>query len=488
MLASWSSVLTPYELVNQTYLPPLKSGPNDFVTHPLQIVAINDLAPRESQGEWMDMGTGKTYVATWCALYRLIIAGEPVIVIMPPILIRQWARWLASIRTNKPITVCEYKAVKKGDLSPSALRAQLNLNVDFILVGFQIFKKEYSRFVEHFRGRRFTFIVDEASALGNVDSDIHDKAYEIAVGRTSILLSGTPSDPPLRAYGLLKFTAPGSYRNLKHFMSEHIEEVDFFDRPSKYCNLDTLNANLAKNSQRILFTDMYSATDEPLVTLREYDLDEKHLKLYRKIADEQLLLMPDGGKLDLTQATRLLHALGQLIVNYGHFSGDEKHKASTLNLIDERLEGLGSEGKLLVFAHYKMSIAYLTRQYAKFGAVAINSDVTAAKKEKNKLAFLEDPKCRIIFVQYQSAALGLDGLQWVSNHMLLLEPPQAPYLIRQAIGRLFRGGQRFRVMVDVAVAERTLQVRAFKNLLNNDEVVNATIRNKQDLRRMVYGD
>lgn len=480
--------MTPFEVVSSKYAYPERVGPNPFIPHPLQIGAINTLAPLDRQGEWMDMGTGKTFVATWCALYLLMKMGHPVLVIMPPILIRQWAKWLRLITPSPSIVEFRNSKRGKGKGAAQAERDALSLNADFILVGYQIFRKEFSRFAQHFAGRRFTLILDEAQHIGSLDAQIHDLVAELAIGQTPILLSGTPSDPVINAYGLIKFTAPGSYRNFKHFKAEHVDEYDFFKRPSKYCNLELLNQNLAKNSVRILFTDMYDSAQEPLVSLREYDLAEDHQRLYRKMADEQLLLMPDGGKLDLTSATRLVHALGQVIVNYGHFSGNEKHHSTTLDMIEEKMEQLGEHGKLLVFAHYKLSIAKLVSTFSKYGAVGINSEVTAAQKERNKERFIDDPKCRLIAVQYRSAALGLDGLQWVCNNGVMLEPPQQPYLIRQAIGRLQRGGQKYRVMFDIMIAERTLQVRAFKNLLNNDEIVNQTIRNKEDLRRMVYGE
>lgn len=47
-------------------------------------------------------------------------------------------------------------------------------------------------------------------------------------------------------------------------------------------------------------------------TLAQAMTDIKHLKLYRKLAEEELLKLPDGGKIDATQATKLVHALGQI--------------------------------------------------------------------------------------------------------------------------------------------------------------------------------
>jgi hypothetical protein len=421
---------------------------------------------------------GKTFCATATGLFHKIVYGHQVIVIMPPILIRQWGRWLAEI--TPAVTVTEYRGTP-------AQRAKLDLDVDFVLVGIQIFKRDYERFVSHFQGKPYTTIIDEATIVGNIGSDNHQKTYEFSLAHPQIVLTGTPLNSVMDVYGLMKFSAPGQYKNLKQFTNLHVEEVDFYKKPVKFQNLDLLADNLMVNSKRILFEDMYPDSEQPLFVPVYYDLDPDHYKLYRKLAEEEILKLPDGGKIDATTANKLIHALGQIIINFPHFSGDPKSVSSTVEMIDQKLQELGDK-KLVVFANYRLSVAHLKERLSKYNAVTINSEVTEKQKEKNLQQFMNDPECRVIVIQFVSGGKGLDGLQRVSHHCFFAEPCQQSRDFAQCVGRLKRLGQKHRVMVMLGIANNTTQVRGFKNLLNNDGLVNQVIRNAYELRQVIFGD
>jgi SNF2 family DNA or RNA helicase len=424
------------------------------------------------------MGTGKTFISTAISLFHKVTYGHQVVVIMPPILIRQWGRWLASIKPE--ISVTEYRGTP-------AQRDALDLDMDFVLVGVQIFKRDFARFQRYFSDKNYTVIIDEANLVGNIESDNHKKVYEFAAGHPQIVLTGTPMNSVMDAYGLLKFSAPGAYRSIRHFENTHVEERDFYKKPIKFGNLDLLAENMMVNSRRILLEDMYPDLDEPAYIPTYYDLAPAHYKLYRKLAEEELLKLPDGGKIDATSANKLIHALGQIIVNYPHFSGNPDDVSLTVEMITQKLSELG-DGKLVVFANYKLTVAHLKDKLQKFGAVTINSEVTEAQKERNLQAFMTDPECRVVIAQFVSAGKGLDGLQHVCNHAFFAEPCQQPRDFHQAVARLKRLGQKKKVMVMMGIANNTTQVRGFKKLLDNDDLVNKVIRNATELREAIYGN
>lgn len=463
---------TPLEVVQQVYTFPFDSF------FPEQVETINDLGALQKSGHWLDVGVGKTFTSTACALYHHIIEGSATVVIMPPVLIRQWARWLAKIKPSP--SVVEWRG------TPTE-RRKLSLDRQFVLVGIQMFKKDYERFTEFFKDRSYAVIIDEANALANIDSDQHEKVYEFSVGHPAILLTGTPVGNPMHVYGLTKFTAPGVYRNFIQFCALHVEERDFFNNPSKFCNLDVLGENIMKNAKRFLFSDVYRDVDEPLFIPINYDLEPKHLALYRKLASEQLLKLPEGGKIDATTAGKLLHALGQIVVNHSHFSGDDKDTSAAVDVVQETLDELG-DGKVIVFSFYRLTTALLCKHFKKYGAVAIAGDVGPKQKDKNRDRFVDDPKCQLIVIQFASGGFGLDGLQHVCNDALFIEPCQQPSVFAQCVGRLKRTGQTKRVRIRCAIAEGTLHVRQFKALLDKDQVVNQIIRNGTDLRDMIYGN
>jgi SNF2 family DNA or RNA helicase len=446
--------------------------------HPLQAQAINDLAPLQGMGGWLDMGTGKTLVATVIGLFLNMTQGRQTIVIMPPVLIGQWMRWLLSLTPAPSVT--DYRG------TPTQ-RAKKNLDAQFILVGLQIFRKDHERFVRHFQGRPKLLVVDEATMIAWIGSTAHERVFDFSIGDPALLLTGTPMNKVTDAYGLIKFTAPGTYRNYKQFDSLHIEDKDFFDRPKSFCNLDILKDNLAKNSFRILYSDMYSDIEEPLMVPIEYDLEPAHYRLYTELAENELLKLPDGGKIEATTANKLRHALGQIIVNWGHFAGDPAKESAPIELVKEKLEELGGK-KLVIFADYKLTVRCLVEKLAEHGAVAINSEVSDTQKERNIQRFINDPTCRVIVIQFISGGKGLDGLQHVCHHCLFIEPCQQPRDFWQAVARLKRTGQKNRVMVMLPIANKTVQRRGFKNLLENDTLVNQVVRNKSELRALIYGD
>jgi SNF2 family DNA or RNA helicase len=70
---------------------------------------------------------------------------------------------------------------------------------------------------------------------------------------------------------------------------------------------------------------------------------------------------------------------------------------------------------------------------------------------------------------------------------MYVEPCTSPRDFAQSVARLVRMGQTKSVQVFMTIAEGTLQARAFNNLLKKDEIVNQIIRNKGDLRDMIFG-
>lgn len=476
--------LTPWELICQHYEFPKHINGRPFDPMPLQIQTINERAPGMQAGLWLDMGTGKTFVSTACMLYQVITGHvDQVIAMMPPTLIAQWARWLVLIkhrRTGRPLSVTQYVGTPKK-------RMDLDMSSLFILVGFQVLKRDRDRFLSLSSGKKYGVIIDEATAVSNINSDIHQFAFDFCLNMPRALLTGTPANKPMDAYGLIKFTAPGVYRSRRHFENEHVEKYDFFDKPLEYRDLDVLNKNLLINSSRILYKDMYGDLSDPLFDPIEVDLDPAHLKLYRKMADDEMLKLNDEGKIDASKAGRLVHALGQIPANWGHFAQDPRKVSETVLMARQKLDELGGR-KLVIFAHYRMTIRTLLAVLEEYGIVAINSEISNKEKDLNKQRFIEDPACRTIAIQYVAGGMGLDGLQYASHSMYAIEPTQQPRDFHQAVARLQRKGQTERVHVMMPVAKGTVHRQRFKDLVNNDEISAQVVRNPYTLRKMIYGE
>lgn len=462
----------PYKQVTDNYTLPVE-------LYAFQQEAVNNLAPLGQAGYYFEQGLGKTLTVIASALYKIQSGSvDKLVVIMPPILILGWKRTLESIPELKG-QVEMYRG------SPET-RKRINLGEKLItLVGIQIFKKDYDRFSATFNNERVFVILDEAQSQKNVSSENHRRFSQFVKGKPFALLTGTPISSPEDAYSYINLLNPGVYRSKAQFMNVHVGHRDFFQRVVSWKNLEIIEKAMRMKARRVLKEDVLKDLPEVTYTPMFYQLEGKHARLYKQLAEEELLVLESGGKIDATSASKLYHALGQIIVNLDHFSGNERDQSTCFELVDQIMDEVGDK-KLIIFATYRMSVERLRKHLSKYNAVAVNGSNPASVNEKNLEAFKKDPKVQVLIGQPSSMGAGVDGLQHVCQDILFLEhPPLTAF--HQAVARLHRIGQPEKVHIRLAVAEGTLQVDQHERLLNNDSLVNKVIRNVEDLRKVIYG-
>ena len=460
--------MTPYEAIRHQ-LP--------FDLYNFQREAVEALAPLDTIGLYLAVGCGKTLTSIAISLFKLK-TGEVsrVICLMPPILLTNWSRVLSNI---KGVTHTVYRGTP-------AKRAKLNLDTDFILMSYQIFKKDWAKLHERYLNDTVVVLCDEAQAIKNVGSDTHKKVRDFAVSNHLMLLTGTPLSVPTDGYAYIKLISPGVYRNQLQFENVHVAARDFFGKPTKFVNLDILNQNLRLNSVRVLKEDVLHELPEVTYTELYYDMNEDHSRLYRELAEQQLKVLDDGTKIDITQVSALYNALQQIPANAEHFSGGDV-SSTVYDLIEEIMDELG-DGKLVVFTKYKMTNRRMLEKFEKYGVRAVFGDISRAQQQANLDAFINDDQCRMILLQLQSASAGLDGMQHVCKDVLFIELPPTAAHFTQAVARVHRSGQKENVNVRVALAEKTIQPYIWDQVMQKDEVVNQCIRGPEDLRKVVMGE
>lgn len=451
-----------------------------FPPYPFQRSDIDRLAPEPKSGLYYDPGLGKTSTATICALYKFL-TGETnvVIVAVPPVIIHGWCRYLRSIKAKNgvEVNVVAYKGApaqrKKMDLTKA----------HFIVMSMTIFKKEIEEIEKRLRANaRVHLIVDEAHCIKDVGTANYKTVRDFTVDHTLQLLTGTPLNKPEDAYAYTKLIAPHLYRNLNHFNMLHVVELDFYKKPCKYGNLDLLQANFKVNAARATKEEVLADLPPMTIQVMEYDLEPAHLKLYHKLVEQKLLEYDDGTKLDATEASALWHAVGQIVMNWGHFAQDESLISAGFDILDEVLDELGDR-KLVVFSHYKMTNRLIRQRY---GCASVYSEINDKQKEIDR--FIEDPNCRIINMQPGSGGVGVDGLQHVCQDVLYLEPPITPSHLTQSLSRVYRQGQKNAVTVRLAQAIGTGQRRAVKLLTDKEAFIAPLQGSKAALKAALFGE
>ncbi len=470
--------MTPYEQVREEFEFP-------FELRPYQIERVNRHMPDDRLGLYWEAGSGKTAGATHLMYLRRHTAGvRQWVLVMPPILLAQWANWLGSTRvkaTGSPPTVTVYRGSPK-------IRHALDLNADFVLMSYAIFKNDFERIDKHYKGKVVGLTCDEAHAIKNVESQNHKAVELFAAGRHLLLLTGTPLTTPIDAYAYIKLLAGPIYRSKRSFENVHVREADVFGKALSWWRLELLEENMRIHTSRVLRREVQKELPSIIYTPILYDLEPAHLKLYKRIAKERLVEFENGAMIDAISTQALYTALQQIVINWGEFAEDERLRPAALDLIDEVLSEIGPNSKLVVVANFVRSNRLLLSALRMYEAVAVYGEVTAANKQLAIQRFIEDPKCRVIILQPQSAGFGVDGLQHVCSDMLILEAPTTAPPFHQTVARLDRDGQVNPVNCRVAVASQTVQVRMFRNLLENDATINAIQGGYQDLKEAIFGD
>jgi len=461
----------PYQVVKAHYKLP-------FELYNYQEKTVNELGYLQRSGHYLAVGVGKTATSTCVALYKMIRGqATHVIVLMPPILITTWLRWLESIQN---VTAVAYRGTPKE-------RALISLDAEFTLMSYDIFKRDQARILKNIKDcAKVILICDEATAIKNIESQTHQAVRDIVIqGAHLMLLTGTPMSKVYDAYAYIRFLGPSVYRNFKAFQNIHTLSYDFFKNPCEYQNLQLLADNMKLNSVRILKEDVLKELPAITYTPIFYNLAPAHQKLYKRLADEQLLELEDGGKIDATQVTALYHALQQCVVSWDYFGADSNLRAACYDVIDEVIEELAGR-KLIIFTYYQRSSRAISRYLEGRGAVAVYGATTPKQKQINIDRFISDPNCREMVAQVQSAGYGLN-LQESCSDILFIETPTVPMHFEQATGRVYRNGQKHKVQVRVAVAEETIQVRLQQLLIEKDSLINSVVRNFKDLKNALYG-
>jgi hypothetical protein len=428
---------------------------------------------------YWDMGAGKTFGSTLYAMIRREQTGAQMIQLAPPILLKQWQSWLNSCGISNKV----YYGTK-------AQRAKIDLDPDtnYFITTPQMLKNDFDRLYEVFSKRPVMVKNDEATCAKNFESGTFRAVLQMAAGGGVLPMTGSPLSTPRDAYAYIKLVSPGVYRSYSQFETIHVEKYDAYKRPIRWRKLDMLARNLALNASFIstpeVHPDMPRANISPVI----YDLEAQHMKLYRTLVDQQMLVYESGFAIDATTANKLHVALQQVVLNAAYFAQDETMVPYGFQLLDEFLAELRGQ-KLLVFANYKMSVKaimdYLLRQGV--DAVAVNGDISKTQKDKNVERFKFNPACTVAVMNPLSGGVGVDGLQDCCNHALFLEIPSVSKDFFQAVKRIERPGQKFVCDIRVATALGTVQVTLRKNLVQNNGLIQQVVPSTADLRAQLLG-
>jgi SNF2 family DNA or RNA helicase len=456
----------------------IQKSPLPFELFGYQKEDIQAAIPHDRFALFCCVGSGKTASATAIAMAW----NDPhILVLLPPILIFQWVKFLNSIPNSGGALAFKGTPKQRHNLPIE--------NYKWLVLSLDIFKKDFDLLDSYFGFKEVTTIVDEAQAIKSCHSIAYKKVSQFSAGRKLLLATGTELNNPGDAYAYIKLKTPSIYRSSAHFNNIHVAEVDFFGKTTKWQELETLKTNLYLQSAKRTKEEVHKHLPKARYVPIEYELDPAHKKLYDKLVAEMLLELPDGGKIDATTASALYNHSQQIICNWNEFAGTTDKVPAAFDVIDQVLDetdhGKPGASKLIIWTWFvrttEVALAHCNKRFPGAAVAAYSK----SNSQKSVARFLDDPACTILVAQPGSAGAGLNpqGTTW---EMLFLEAPTRSIPFKQAAGRIDREGQKHVPTIRVAMAAGTIQCSMFKNLLANDSEV-MQIQSEKDLRSAIYG-
>jgi len=487
--------------------------PDDYLPFDHQYQGVNLLAVHDRGGLFDEAGTGKTLAMQMNALWR-VGEGNKVLVLMPPVLLKQFYEELHS----KFVNVGQFVRTEifRGTV---AQRQKLIMRYaeegwpDILLMTYELFRGNKPRRVKNPEGGKAkivrnegyhvvtkaqgydVIIADEAQALNNSQSRVHKKVYSYIGGKQTdppecalVLATATPSHTRAeQCYGLIRLLNPTAYGTKAEFERLHIEYDQNvpYKKIADYLNLDILHMNLYAHARRVEKSDVAPDMPDKISTLVPIELDPKHKALYKKLLNERMLELEDKF-IDAVDASALRQIAMQLITNPGKYS-DTPIRNTLDEWLDMQLDAIQLETtKAMVVIHYNETARRLAKHLEKYNPVVLNGETK--DKDKAKESFLTDDKCRVLIVHSRSGGAG-SNFQSVCNNVLFYECPDSPGDITQVGDRVHRiVGTDSTVNLYFASAIGTWAAKKIRQVVEKAAYINEVVGDKKALMADLFDE
>lgn len=446
--------------------------------------------PNNRYGLYDDMGTGKSLISYAYAAWH-VGAGNRVLVIMPPKLMRQYRSnfYKTLVGFDK---VCDIGIWHGTPNQRDSLTGEWYTRLDgppkIIITSFDMFRDNMLLFKTILE--REVIIGDEVKWLSNPENGISEELYRF-MGKegekAALMMNGTPARSNLRnLYGYIQFITPKTYNSIDHFDRLHVKYNSFLmnmrDRRGRitkrkirkiegYKNKEAIFKNLYKQGRRAVLPKTNSCE----IIYKEFDLDSKHYSLYKKLVEERLLMFPDDTVLDMTEANSIRHICTRAVLDTSLLQYNKE--SEVLLTVKEMLEEIDfNETKVLLAAYYQSSVELLLKSLHEYNPVALYGKVSGKTAEANKQKFINDPDCKVMIINYESGGVGLDGLQNVCNVGISVEPTSIPGDFKQTVKRLDRPGQTKPVTFYCLIPDRTIYKRTIADRNKSERHINSVVK------------
>ncbi len=336
-----------------------------------------------------------------------------------------------------------------------------------------------------------SMICDEAHKLKGRNTITSKAALKLA--RRSLILDLTTASPILNraeeAWSSMRLIDPKRWPSFWRWAREHFHcyittfggraarAIEMVGEPRDGA-LEAIAAEfgelLVMRSEEELEMDLPDVVETALIV----DLTSAERRVYDQMAKHYWLEEGDTVVFAPNEVTKITR-LRQLSSDWGGVVADELPEDGTkikaaVELIEDELQG----ESVVVFCWYKSTARRLVALLRKNDVSA--TTYTGDENDDQRAAALEafaSKEVQVLVGTDSTMAESLDGLQFTSNHMIVLDPDWVPEAVRQKVGRLKRQGQ----------VEHTVYVWYILARDTIDQYVEAARDTKQEMLDIVVG-
>lgn len=378
----------------------------------------------------LKMGLGKTI----CSLVATKLSKkDKILIVCPNNLKYQWKSEIDRFQVGTSLVID-----KGGDF-------QKYVDQNFLIMSYEMLNRN----IDIVSSINFDILIsDEIQKIKNPDS-VSWKSMSMVKSEYIFALSGTPIQNSIHdILSIISFLNPYEFKPEWKFWEQYCDFTrakllgikkskisDFRSRISEYI----INPVISKNSIKL-----------PKVNENEISctLDRDSKKLHDSYLDMATPLIAKSFNYPLTFGERA--RLNSLLTLARMSSTDSRlidpmgQKSNRFTTIEDLIDEIVSKGeKVVIYSEWikstKLLIDYLDK--SKIGYSIFNGEMSAKKREIEKMRFLKDPKT-MVFLSTDSGGLGIDGLQLVSNNIIHIEKMWNPAKVKQRNGRLVRNLQK----------------------------------------------
>ena len=450
-----------------------------FKLHQYQLDSVREGAQLPAALLRHKVGEGKTPMSLYLGLYHSIVNGvEQILILAPPALLDQWAQFIEQIRG------IDGYLIFRG--SPAERRKMDLLAEPVVLMSYNIFRSDYTR-VDLWARKRKLFIIGDELSLKSSNQTFKKvktlvyRALRIIPDRDKpfhyiCALNATPVSDRKQVYWWCSIFYPDAYPSLRYFELRHAKEKDHWGNVVEWERTDEMDQNFDHFS--VLSDNANIELPDSVFTEVPYQLDSKHMKLYKDIKDAEFAMLTDDATMLAIES--LFSTLQRVVLcpqEYGL-----KMRSPILEIIDQYLDQLHEDARVLIYTRHvavsKMLVQAYPQAVSYFGAVT-------DKHKKESLRRFKSGEAEIMIANLDSLSKG-QNLQ-IANHTIFTELPFRSDSMTQACGRTLRQGQTKTCFFQIPLALKTIQTQIYKRLLQNDEDLQKFNRNKKALREFIEG-